>query len=119
MSIWAGAVAIIGTLGMVAAGLFAARATRAAAAATAEATRAAAQATAEPAQRQADLAAFKEIRDELQKEVVELRTETGRLRAVVRAFAGYVAELSGLIRDSGITPPEPPPLVDEYNRTGV
>jgi hypothetical protein len=42
VSIWAGIVAAFGTVGMVVAGLFAARATRQAAAATAEATRAAA-----------------------------------------------------------------------------
>ncbi|MGK5729738.1 hypothetical protein [Streptomyces sp. URMC 124] len=119
MSIWAGAVAIIGTLGMVVAGLFAARATRAAASATAQATQAAAQATAEPAQRQADLATFKAIRDDLTEELRELKAETSRLRGVVRAFAGYVGELTALMRASGVEPPDPPPLVDEYNRTGV
>ncbi|MCF3101412.1 hypothetical protein IPZ58_07440 [Streptomyces roseoverticillatus] len=119
MSIWAGAVAIIGSIGMVIAGLFAARATRAAAAATAQATRAAAEATAEPAQRQADLAAFKAIRDDLTEELRGLKSETIRLRGVVRAFAGYVGELTALMRVSGVEPPEPPPLVDEYNRTGV
>lgn len=119
MSIWAGLVAAFGTVGMVVAGWFAARATRAAASATAEATRAAAQAAAEPAQRERDLAAFQAIRDDMQEEIREFRTETTRLRSIVRAFAGYVGELTLQMRAGGITPPEPPPLIDEYNRTGV
>ncbi|WP_031189797.1 MULTISPECIES: hypothetical protein [Streptomyces] len=119
MSIWAGLVAAFGTLGMVAAGWFAARATRAAASATAEATRAAAQAAAEPAQRERDLEAFKAIRDDMQEEIRDLRTETTRLRSIVRAFAGYVGELTLQMRAGGIAPPTPPDLVDEYNRTGV
>lgn len=119
MSIWAGLVAVIGTVGMVIAGLFAARATKAAATATAEATRAAARAQAEPEQRRVDLEAFKTIRDDLQSEVRELRTETSRLRSIVRAMAGYVGELSMQMRRAGMTPADPPPLVDEYNQTGV
>lgn len=119
MSIWAGVVAAFGTIGMIIAGLFAARATRAAAQATARATEAAARAQAEPEQRRADLEAFKTIRDDLTTQVVEMRRETMRLRSIVRAFASYVAELTVQMRDSGITPDDPPPLVDEYNRTGV
>ncbi|MFD8919471.1 hypothetical protein ACFV0Y_16830 [Streptomyces sp. NPDC059569] len=119
MSTWAGLVAAFGTVGMVMAGLFAARATRAAASATAEATQAAARAQAEPEQRRVDLEAFKTIRDDLTKQVVEMRQETTRLRAIVRAFASYVGDLSMQIRQSGVTPTDPPPLVDEYNRTGV
>ncbi|KEF04604.1 MULTISPECIES: hypothetical protein [Streptomyces] len=116
MNIWAG---VIGTLGVVLAAWFAARATRAAAQATAEASRAAAQAAAEPAQRERDLEAFKAIRDDMQEEIRDLRTETTRLRAVVRAFAGYVGELTLQMRAGGIAPSTPPDLVDEYNRTGV
>src|SRR5690606_28918408 len=66
MTIWGGIVAVIGTVGMVVAGLFAARATRAAAKATAEATQAAARAQAEPNQRAADLAAFQAIHEDTQ-----------------------------------------------------
>ncbi|MFD0384705.1 hypothetical protein ACFQ2B_28020 [Streptomyces stramineus] len=69
MSLWAALVALTGTLGMIVAGVFAARATKAAASATAEATRAAAQAAAEPEQRRVDLEAFKTIRDDLKVEV--------------------------------------------------
>lgn len=119
MSTWAGLVAAFGTIGMVMAGWFAARATKAAASATAEATRAAAQAAAEPEQRRVDLEAFKTIRDDLSSEVRDLRQETTRLRSIVRAFAGYVGELTMQMRSSGVTPSEPPQLVDEYNRTGV
>ncbi|MFE4915789.1 hypothetical protein ACFRCX_30255 [Streptomyces sp. NPDC056652] len=119
MSTWAGLVAAFGTVGMILAGLFAARATKAAATATAEATQAAARAQAEPEQRRVDLEAFKTIREDLRSEVQELRSETTRLRSIVRAFAGYVGELSMQMRNSGIAPTDPPPLVDEYNRTGV
>ncbi|WP_367138827.1 MULTISPECIES: hypothetical protein [Streptomyces] len=119
MSIWAGIVACIGTLGMLAAGIFTARATRAAAAATAQATQAAAQAAAEPAQRQADLAAFSAIRSDMQCEIDELRAETSSLRTLVRAFARYVGELTAEMRAQGITPPDPPERVGDYNRTGV
>ncbi|MFK8850519.1 hypothetical protein [Streptomyces sp. Ac-502] len=115
-NIWAG---IVGALGVALAAWFAARATKAAAQATAEASRAAAQAAAEPAQRERDLEAFKAIRDDMQEEIRDLRSETTRLRSVVRAFAGYVGELTLQMRAGGITPPEPPPLIDEYNRTGV
>lgn len=119
MSIWAGIVALLGTVGMVVAGLFAAKATRQAAAATAEATRAAAQAQAEPNQRQADLEAFKTIRDDMQEEINELRTEQRSLRSLVRAFAFYVGELTSQMRGNGIEPPAPPERLEEYNRTGV
>jgi ABC-type protease/lipase transport system fused ATPase/permease subunit len=119
MSIWAGIVAAFGTVGMVMAGLFAARATTRAAAATAEATQAAARVQAEPNQRAADLAAFRAIRDDMQGEVDELRSETRSLRSLVRAFAWYVNELTMQMRGHGIEPQAPPPRVDDYNRTGV
>lgn len=119
MSIWAGIIAAFGTVGMVVAGLFAARATRAAAVATADATRAAARVTAEPDQRAADLAAFQAIRSDMQEEINEMRTETRSLRGLVRAFASYVGDLTVQMRQHGIEPPAPPDRVSEYNRTGV
>jgi hypothetical protein len=82
-------------------------------------SRTAAAIQAEPNQRAADLAAFKEIRDDMQREIDELRGETRSLRSLVRAFAGYVAELTTQMRGHGIEPPAPPDRVDEYNRTGV
>ncbi|QJT04341.1 hypothetical protein G9272_31995 [Streptomyces asoensis] len=119
MSIWAGLVAAFGTVGMVLAGLFAARATKQAAAATAEATRAAAQAQAEPNQRAEDRAAFDTIKTELREELISTRDEVRSLRSLVRAFAGYVNELTSQMREHRIEPPAPPDRVDEYNRTGV
>lgn len=47
------------------------------------------------------------------------REEVHSLRSLVRAFAWYVADLTGQMRQHGIEPPAPPPRVDEYNRTGV
>ncbi|MFI2081405.1 hypothetical protein ACH43Y_13795 [Streptomyces rubiginosohelvolus] len=116
MNIW---VAVIGMVGMVLAGAFAARATRAASRATADATRAAALAQAEPNQRAADLASFQAIRDDMQHEITEMRDETRSLRSLVRAFAGYVGELTSQMRSHGIEPPAPPERITEYNRTGV
>ncbi|WP_282790945.1 hypothetical protein [Streptomyces sp. CC224B] len=119
MTLWAGVVAVCGTLGMVLAGLFAARATRAAASATAEATRAAAQAQAEPNQRAEDRQAFEAIKTELRAELTSTREEVRSLRSLVRAFSWYVAQLTQQMRDHRIEPPPPPARVDEYNRTGV
>ncbi|MFL1903067.1 hypothetical protein ACJWDR_28780 [Streptomyces tauricus] len=119
MSIWAGIVAAFGTVGMVVAGLFAARATTRAAAATAEATRAAAQAQAEPNQRAEDRAAFDAIKTELREELTSTRDEVKSLRSLVRAFAWYVGELTSQMRDHEIVPAAPPDRVKEYNRTGV
>ncbi|WP_308406547.1 hypothetical protein [Streptomyces sp. AC555_RSS877] len=111
--------AAFGTVGMVVAGLFAARATTRAAAATAQATRAAAHAAAEPNQRAEDRAAFDAIKNELRQELTTTREEVRSLRSLVRAFAWYVGELTSQMRDHRIEPPAPPPRVDEYNRTGV
>lgn len=81
--------------------------------------RAAASIQAEPSQRAADLASFREIRDDMQKEVDELKAEQRSLTSLVRAFAWYVGELSGRMRQAGVEPPTPPARVDEYNRTGA
>lgn len=100
-------------------GFFVARATVRASRATAAATEAAARAMAEPQQRQADLEAFREIREDLAKQVRSMKEETSRLRSIVRAFAGYVGELTTLMRSSGIEPPDAPDSVNDYYRTGV
>jgi hypothetical protein len=81
--------------------------------------RAAASIQAEPSQRQADLAAFREIRDDMQKDIDELKAEARSLRSLVRSFALYVGELTAQMRGAGLEPPAPPDRVDEYNRTGV
>lgn len=120
---WGVAAAIIGSIlgaaALLGAGLFAARATKAAARTTAEAQRAAAEAAAEPAQRQADLVAFREIRDELKGKIERQDRRIDSLTSLVRAFSWYVSELTGQMREHRIEPPAPPPRVDEYNRTGV
>jgi len=110
---------LLGAVALLGSGLFAARATRAAARTTAEAQRAAAEAAAEPAQRQADLAAFKEIRDGLERRIERQERRIDSLTSLVRAFSWYVSELTGQMREHRIEPPPPPPRVDEYNRTGV
>lgn len=119
MSLWAGIVAAFGTVGMVLAGLFAARATTRAAAATAEATQAAARVSAGPNERAEDRAAFEAIKTELRQDLSATREEVRSLRSLVRAFAWYVVEMTGQMRQHGIEPPAPPDRVDEYNRTGV
>ncbi|WP_229891513.1 hypothetical protein [Streptomyces lavendofoliae] len=73
----------------------------------------------EPAQRQADLLAFKEIREKQQEELRETREELRSLRSLVRAFVYYVGDLTTQMRVHGIEPPPPPERVQEYNRTGV
>lgn len=119
MTLWAGLVAAFGTVGMILAGLFAARATKAAAAATAEATQAAARVSAGPHERAEDRAAFDAIKTELRADLETTREEVRSLRSLVRAFAWYVGELTSQMRANRIEPPAPPDRVDEYNRTGV
>lgn len=81
--------------------------------------RAAAAIQAEPNQRAADLAAFREIRDDMQKDLDELKSEQRSLRALVRSFAQYVGDLTAQMRGAGLEPPVPPERVQEYNRTGA
>jgi pyruvate/2-oxoglutarate dehydrogenase complex dihydrolipoamide acyltransferase (E2) component len=119
VTVWAGLVAAFGTVGMVLAGVFAARATKQAAAATAEATQAAARVQAEPNQRAEDRAAFEAIKKELREDLTATRDEVKSLRSLVRAFAWYVGELTSQMREHRIEPPAPPERVDEYNRSGV
>lgn len=111
--------AVLGALALLGSGLFAARATRAAARMTAEAQQATAIASAEPAQRQADLATFREIRDGLERKLDRHETRIDSLTSLVRAFSWYVSELTGQMRSHGIEPPGPPERVVEYNRNGT
>ncbi|MEU3447266.1 hypothetical protein AB0H29_08545 [Streptomyces thermolilacinus] len=110
---------VLGAVALVASGLFAARATRTAAQTTAEAQRATAAMQAEPQQRAADLAAFREIREGLERRVERSERRIESLTSLVRAFGSYVSDLTGQMRAHGIEPPAPPARVDEYNRTGV
>ncbi len=110
---------LLGAVALLGSGLFAARATRAAARTTAEAQRAAAEAAAEPQQRAADLAAFREIRTGLERRIEQQDRRIDSLTSLVRAFSGYVAELTNQMREHRVEPPPPPARIDEYNRTGV
>jgi hypothetical protein len=95
---------VFGALALLGSGLFAARATRAAARTTAEAQRAAAEAAAEPAQRQADLVAFKEIRDEMKSKIERQDQRIDKLGGLVLAYSWTVERLIGRMRDRGISP---------------
>ncbi|WP_264925128.1 hypothetical protein [Streptomyces sp. A012304] len=111
--------AAFGTVGMVVAGLFAARATTRAAAATAEATRAAALAQAEPNQREQDRAAFEAIKAELKEDLAETKAEVVRVRGVLWSIWGWAVSLRDQVVDLGGTPQQTPNDVEDYFRTGV
>ncbi|AZM54178.1 hypothetical protein DMA15_17695 [Streptomyces sp. WAC 01529] len=95
---------ILGATALLGSGLFAARATRAAARTTAEATRAQAQAAAEPAQRQADLASFREIRDEMKAKIERQNERIDALSGLVLAYSWTVDRLIHRMRAADITP---------------
>lgn len=119
MSLWAGIVAALGTVGMVVAGWFAARATKQAAKATAEATQAAAQVQAAPALRATDLAVLQATVTRVDEENGQLRGRMSRLEAILRAFSWTTDRWARQMHEAGIEPQAAHPLVDEYNRTGV
>lgn len=119
MSVWSGVVAALGTLGVIVAGLFAARATRAAAMATAEATRASAQVAAGPAQRGEDLRVLQATVERVDAENGALRGRVSRVESLLRAFSWTTDRWAAQMHRAGIDPEPPHPLVEEYNRTGV
>ncbi|MCX4601224.1 hypothetical protein OG402_12065 [Streptomyces anulatus] len=82
-------------------------------------SRTAAAIQAEPSQRAADLAAFKTIKDDMQKELDETKAELRSLRSLVRSFRGYVTDLTTQMRMHRIEPPAPPARITEYDQTGV
>jgi len=110
--------ALLGALALLGSGIFAARATKAAARMTSEAQRATALAATEPAQRRADLDSFKEIRDGMERKLERHERRINSLVSLIRAFSWYVSELTGQMRSHGIEPPAPPERIVEYNRTG-
>ncbi|OYP16977.1 hypothetical protein CFC35_22755 [Streptomyces sp. FBKL.4005] len=65
---------------------------------TTEAQRTAAEAAGDPQQRAAGLAAFRQIRETLERRVDRSERRTEGLTSLVRAYAGHVAELTGLMR---------------------
>jgi hypothetical protein len=112
---------VLGALALLGSGLFAARATRAAARTTAEAQRASTAAAAEPAQRQADLTAFKEIRDELKAKIERQDRRIDSLSALVLAYSWTVDRLISRMREARVTP-DPEDIherVREHMRTGA
>lgn len=115
----AGIVAVLGTVGAVVAGAFAARATTRAAAATAEATRAAAAAAAEPNQRAEDRAAFELIRKELRDELTATRQEVTRVRSLLYSITRWSLSMRDQVLELGGTPRQTPDDVEDYFRTGV
>lgn len=129
---WGVVAAVVGSLlaavAMVAAAVFTSRATRAAARLTAEAQRTTAAVSVEPAQRQADLAAFREIREQLDRRIGQqdqkIEEQTQRIdtmSALLRAYSWTVEKLIGRMRERG-NAPEPDDihdLVREHMRTGV
>ncbi|CAM5717873.1 hypothetical protein [Streptomyces fumanus] len=119
MTLWAGLVAAFGTVGMVVAGIFSARATTRATMATAEATRAAALAQAEPSQREQDRAAFEAIKAELKEDLAETKAEVARVRGVLWSISRWALALRDQVVERDGTPLPPPEDVEEYYRTGV
>ncbi|MFL1904748.1 hypothetical protein ACJWDR_37445 [Streptomyces tauricus] len=111
---------ILGAVALLGAGLFASRATRVAARTTAEAQRAAAATAAEPAQRQADLTAFREIRDEMKDKIERQNRRIDGLSGLVLAYSWTVDRLIHRMRDSGVTPESDDihARVREHMRTG-
>lgn len=111
---------LLAALAMVGAAVFTSRATRAAARLTAEAQRATAQAAAEPDQRQADLTAFKEIRDELKDKIEQQDRRIDALSGLVLAYSWTVDRLISRMRTRGISP-DPEDIAErvrEHMRTG-
>lgn len=111
---------VLGAVALLGAGMFAARATKAAARTTAEAQRATAEAAAEPAQRQADLTAFREIRDELKGKIERQNERIDRFSGLVLAYSWTVDRLISRMHDRGVSP-EPDDIherVREHMRTG-
>lgn len=122
---WGVAAAVIGALlgaaAMVGAAVFTARATKAAARLTTEAQRTTAAVAAEPQQRQQDLAAFREIREGLERRIGEQDRKIESVSALVRAYSWTVTQLIGRMRRAGMGP-EPEDiheLVREHMHTGA
>jgi hypothetical protein len=112
---------LIGAIAVVLGGLFAAKATRAAAIVTAEAQRAAARVAAEPAATASNLSVLEATVRRVDEENKENRAEIRGLRALIRAYSWTVDRLISRMRDARIGP-EPDdidPMVREHMRTGA
>lgn len=119
MSMWADIALVGGPLATVAAAGWAARSARSVQSTTSEAHRLRTHMETEPSQRAADLAAFREIKDDLERRIDRIENREKSTRELVASFAMYVTSLTGLMQESGIEPPRPPDRVTEYYRTGT
>ncbi|MEH0627818.1 MULTISPECIES: hypothetical protein [Streptomyces] len=106
--IWGLVGAAITVAGVIATGYFTYRGGRAAAA-----IQAAPQAKAQ------DFAVLQATVERVDKENEQLRVRQSRLESIVRAFSWSFDDLRRWSRNPVGDPPDPHPLVDEYNRTGV
>jgi hypothetical protein len=106
--IWGLVGAAITLIGVAVTGWFTYRGTR-----TAAAIQAAPQAKAQ------EFAVLQATVDRVDKENERLRVRQSRLESVVRAFSWSFDDLRRWSRNPVGDPPDPHPLVDEYNRTGV
>lgn len=82
-------------------------------------SRTAAAIAAGPAEKQNEFAVLQATVARVDKENEGLRLRQSRLESVVRAFAWSFDDLRRWSRHPVGPPPDPHPLVDEYNRTGV
>lgn len=115
---WAAIISAAGTV-LGGGGVWVARATTRAAQATAAANEAVARLQTEPAAQQASLAVLEATVKRVDKENEALRNRQSRLEALLRAFARTADRWCAQMRQAGIEPEPPEPLVDEYYRTGV
>ncbi len=98
MSWVAGIVAMLGTVGAVVAGLFAAP---------------------EPNQRAEDRAAFDAIKKELRDDLTATKQEIVRVRGVLYSLSRWALALRDQVLDLGGIPQQTPDDVEDYYRTGV
>jgi hypothetical protein len=82
-------------------------------------TRTAAAIQAAPQAKAQEFAVLQATVDRVDKENERLRVRQSRLESVVRAFSWSFDDLRRWSRNPVGDPPDPHPLVDEYNRTGV
>lgn len=109
MNGWVGLVGGLVTLaGVIVTGYFTYRGSRTAAAIQAA-----------PAAKQQDFAVLQATVERVDKENEQLRVRQSRLESIVRAFSWSFDDLRRWSRHPVGDPPNPHPLVDEYNRTGV
>jgi hypothetical protein len=81
--------------------------------------RSAAAIQAAPAAKAQDFAVLQATVERVDKENEHLRVRQSRLESIVRAFSWSFDDLRRWSRNPVGDPPDPHPLVEEYNRTGV